>query len=163
VLETGLSNKNLQREDFQHISIKKKLIKVDIDLVQYGKVISDYYVRKSKVDVNFPGGLIKKVVEAFETQITPGGAFIIGDMAVNGREGFVTNGLPNGKSLFMDDYMTSGEVAKFKVEDYGLAKVILESYGFDVELVTVEDFIKNSGYEVPLSVKDHWMMTIRNS
>ncbi len=159
-LKTGFSSKNLKIEDFQHISIKKKLAMVDINKVQYGKTIADYYSHKSEIAINFPGGLIKKVVEAFETQIATGGAFIIGDMAVNSREGFVKNGLPNGKSLFMDGYMTSGKVAKFKVEDYGLAKIILESKKYDVELVTVEDFINNSGYEIPLAVKDHWIMTV---
>ena len=80
----------------------------------------------------------------------------------------------NTKKEFMADYLTSGKVAKFKVEDYGLAAFILKQNGFDVELVTVEDFISvacnsiiynavinNSGYEIPLKVRDHWIMIVK--
>ncbi|MBU0570264.1 hypothetical protein KKB40_05845, partial [Patescibacteria group bacterium] len=91
VLKTGFSSKNLELKDFLHISIKKKLMTVDIKKVSYGKIIAKYCSHKSKIAINFPGGLIKKAIDAFETQIAEGGAFIIGDMAVNSREGFVAN------------------------------------------------------------------------
>lgn len=160
-LENPSSIKSMQIDQFQYIYIKKKKAIVDINNLPYGGIISKYYAKKSKVSLNFPGGLIKKVIEAFEKQISPDGAFIIGDMAVNSKKGFTPKDSPNDKVIYMTDYLTSGKVAKFKVEDYGLAAIILKLKGFDVGLETVEDFIKNSGYEIPIKVRDHWIMTIR--
>lgn len=148
--------------DFQEIKIERKLEKVNLKNFEFGEHISEYYSHKNNVIVNFPGGLIKKVSEAFKTQIAPGGVFIIGDMAVNNRQGRIIKDSPNGDPVYMKDFKTSGKVAKFKVEDYGLAKIILETKGFNVELESVEDFIKNSGYEIPLEVKDHFVMVIYN-
>ena len=150
-LKNDSSNESMQIEQFQHIFIKKRQDKVDINKVPYGGLISNYYKNKHKVSLNFPGGLINVIQEIFEKQISKGGVFIVGDMAVN------------TKKELMDDYGTSGKVAKFKVEDYGLAAIILRQKGIDVELVTVEDFIKNSGYEVPLKVRDHWIMSVRKA
>lgn len=148
-LLNGSSMKSMKIEQFQYIFIKKRQDSVNINKVPYGEIISKYYKNESKVSLNFPGGIINYVQEAFERQISYGGIFIVGDMAVN------------TKKELMADYLTSGKVAKFKVEDYGLAAFILSQKGFDVELVTVEDFIKNSGYEVPLKVRDHWIMTVK--
>ncbi|MCH7641166.1 hypothetical protein IID22_03145 [Patescibacteria group bacterium] len=157
-----VDEKNTKKlSDFKKIRIKKRLSKIKIEDEKYGDVISKYYSHKSKVSINFPGGLIDKIKEAFEKQITKTGIFIIGDMAVDNRQGRISEDSPNGDPLFMKDYATSGKVAKFKVEDYGLAKIILESEGFNVELESVEDFIKNSGYEIPLEVKDHFLMVIK--
>lgn len=147
--------------DFQGVRIDKRLEKVNLINLDFGKYISKYYAHKTNVIINFPGGLIKKVVEAFEKQITKAGVFIIGDMAIDNPEGKILQDSPNGDPVYMKDYATSGKVAKFKVEDYGLAKIILESEGFSVELETVEDFIENAGYEIPLEVKDHFILSIR--
>lgn len=160
-LKIGYSPKALQTKDFQYICIEKGLDEVNIDVLQYGKVISKYYAHKSKVSLNFPGGLIKKLSEAFENQISSGGVFIIGDMAVNNPAGFIPKDSPNDKNIYMKDYATSGKAAKFKVEDYGIAQIILESVGFKVEVETVEDFIAKSGYEIPLRVKDHLIMIVK--
>lgn len=160
-LKKTSSIKSTQIDQFQHIKIERKVDTIDINKVPYGGKISKYYKNKSKIRLNFPGGLINKIIEAFERQLTPSGLFIIGDMAINSKKGFIPKDSPNDKFIYMTDYMTSGKVAKFKVEDYGLAALILKQKGFDVELETVEDFIKNSGYEIPLKVRDHWIMTIK--
>ncbi|MFV1917661.1 MAG: hypothetical protein ACC618_04250, partial [Patescibacteria group bacterium] len=148
--------------DFQKIKIERKLEKVNLKNFEFGEHISEYYSNKTNVILNFPGGLIEKTKEAFEKQITKDGVFIIGDMAVDNRQGRIIKDSPNGDPVYMKDFKTSGKVAKFKVEDYGLAKIILETKGFNVELESVEDFIKNSGYEIPLEVKDHFVMVIYN-
>lgn len=147
-------------DEYIRIKIEKKLNKVNLKEIKNGKIISDYYQHKENIKINYPGGLIDKVEEAFDRQISRGGIFIIGDMAVNSKSGFIPKESPKDKAFYMEDYHTSGKVAKFKVEDYGLAKKILEKERFSVRLETVEDFVKNSGYEIPLKVKDHWIMVI---
>ncbi len=144
-----------------HVKIEKKLIGLDMAKHVFGNLISEYYSHKKNIKINFPGGLISKVEEAFGKQIATNGIFIIGDMAVNNTDGLIPATTAGEDPIYMEDYATSGKVAKFKVEDYGLAKKILETLRYKVELETVEQFIKNSGYKIPLEVKDHWIMIVR--
>ena len=160
---TGSFTKKMSISDFQKIEIEKRLEEVDIGKFEYGEIIAKYYSNKKTISLNFPGGLINKVVEAFDKQIAPGGAFINGDMAVNDKKGFIQKDTPSGKDFYMEDYFTSGKAAKFKLEDYGLAREVLETKGFKVELETVEDFVKDSGYQIPLAVKDHWIMVVKKN
>jgi len=147
--------------DFENISIRKKLFPTDLSQVKYKKQIEEYYPA-GDIKINFPGGLLAKVDEAFEKMIAPGGVFITGDMAVNSKKGVIPKNNYMGE-VEMKDYMTSGKVAKFKVEDYGLAKKILEKKGYRVELVTVEEFIAKSGQEIPLRVVDHLVMVVKRT
>ena len=158
---TGIFTKKMSIPDFEKIKIEKRLEEVDVGKFEYGEIIAKYYANKKNIRLNFPGGLIGKIVEAFKKQISPGGVFINGDMAVNDKKGFIPRDTPSGKDYYMEDYFTSGKAAKFKLEDYGLAREVLESEGFKVELETVEDFVKNSGYQIPLVVKDHWIMIVK--
>jgi len=158
-----LKKKRLAIADFKDIIISKKLTEVSIDKEKFGKEIKKYYQHKKSVKINFPGGLIKKITESFDFQIADKGLFISGDMAVGTKAGKTGVDSPNGKRFAMRDFETSGKVAKFKIEDYGLAKIILEKRGFRVTLATVEDFVKRAGYEIPLSVKDHLIMKVQKS
>ena len=161
-LQKGYSLQLIKLKDFKYISIKKRLFKVNINDIKYGKTISEYYSLKSHVKINFPGGMINKIIEAFEKQIAKGGIFIIGDMAVNSKQGIIPPESRQDKAFYMDNYHTSGKVAKFKIEDYGLAKKILGSEGFKVNLDTVESYIHKVEYEIPLQVKDHLIMSVHH-
>jgi hypothetical protein len=158
--DSFLKKIQLNIKDFNNIKIHKKLVKVDITSEKYGNIIKNYYKHIRELQINFPGGLIKKVIEAFENQLQNKGVFVIGDMAVASKSGHTETTTNNEKPFYMEDYETSGKVAKFKIEDYGLAKLILEKKGFKVELDTVEDFIRNSGYEIPLHIRDHLIIVI---
>jgi len=50
---------------------------------------------------------------------------------------------------------------KIKIENYDLAKFVLENLGYKVELKTLEGFIKDSGVVTPVPITDHYVLSVR--
>ncbi len=105
----------------------------DISNEPYGEYISSEFEHHKAVKVNFPGGMIKRIREAFNNQISENGIFINGEVAV-----FEDSERDHALSA----YGTSGDIGKYKVEDYLLAKRILEEEAnLKVEIYSLNDFV----------------------
>lgn len=116
--------------------VEEMLVPVDITKVPYGREVASRYAGIETAGVNVPGGLIARVEEAFDRQLKPGGAFIIGDVALT------TEDVPQrAEGFYVPAFRVSGVVAKYKQEDYGLAAQVLRAKGFTVLLQRVGDFV----------------------
>ncbi len=104
----------------------------DIRSLAYGKEIAEYYSGLRWVQPNFPGGLIAKVLQAFERQLNPNGLFISLESAVPDKQTWRT------LETMSASYGTTGSVALYKDQDYGIAKFILERKGFQVQIIPVK-------------------------
>lgn len=155
-----MTREQLEEKDFEKIEIIKKLEKINLNNLKYGKIIEERYNHLDSVKVNFPGGLITKVQEAFKVLLKDSGIFISGDIAVDDKTGIIKSDNANYPDIIMDDYITVGKVAKAKIEDYGIAKVILEMEGFKVDLKNVMDFVEEMGEITPINVTDHQVMVV---
>lgn len=112
---------NAAPHDYDGIYVEEAHEPVDIETHPFGKYILEHDTRS----INFPGGLIKRVINAFEAQLTEGGIFVNGD--VNGH-GCITTP------------QVSGVAGWYKMEDYTIAKRILEDvYGLEVELLGLDE------------------------
>jgi hypothetical protein len=149
--------------EIERIIINKKNEFININSLPNGSEISKRYFGAVNIGVNYPGGLIQIVDEAFSSILKKGGTFIIGDIAVTDQEGYITSYNRNYPDIFMDDFRTVGKVAKCKIEDYGLAQSILEKQGFNVELKNIMDFVEEADQITPINVTDHFIMSIKNS
>jgi hypothetical protein len=135
-LQTGQVSADLTIDDFGSVMVEFVTEEVTIDQVPYGQHIKSEYEDVNSSKVNFPGGLIARVVEAFDRQLQPDGIFVIGDVGVINRQ--------KGKSPYTPHSSMSGLVARYKVENYDLAKKVLESeYGLEVEIQTLDVFVNN--------------------
>lgn len=115
--------------DLEGITLEKAHTPISLDNHPFARYIAE----SDNPTINFPGGLIKRVVNAFETQLNDTGTFINGDVAYFG----------NPKSHISGRPMTSGVAARYKIEDYTIAKKILErEYGLNVALYSLGNFIK---------------------
>lgn len=129
-----------------------------------GAYVLQRYDHLEAARVNLPGGLIARVVEAFDNQIQPDGAFIIGDNAINSADL-----QPESTRNPIGPFSGSGLVAKYKCEDYGLAQEILQSMGYQVELINARDlmdpFLTDAQRRSvnPGSYPDQWVMIVRRN
>jgi hypothetical protein len=122
---------NLMRpEDLNLLNLEIAYQAVDINKEPFGDLIADSVKGKNFKSVVFPGGLINTVKEAFEKQLKADGKFIIGDVAYQ-----------SDIYKMHDVYGKSGVHARFKIEDYSLAKKALQSLGFKVKLDGVKDYV----------------------
>lgn len=142
---------------YRRVAIERAVEEIDIQKVPYGKTIERRYGKQEQVAINVPGGLIQHVIESFNTRLKSDGVFLIGDVAVNNNCGFIKDQAPAA------DFSTAGDAAKYKSEDYGLAKQILEENGFQVELITVPDFVYRYAQKGQLhnDLPNHWIMIIK--
>ncbi len=140
------------------VEIEESLEEVDMTTRSFGQQILNRYGHLETAAINVPGGLIQRVIEAFDNQIAEGGAFIIGDTAVDDQRGYSANTNSPAKS-----YLKLPEGAIYRQDDYGLAKAILEDLGYDVEIQNaVQGPFKYIFSEmVQQTTKDELMMTIR--
>lgn len=97
--------------------------------------------------INYPGGLIAKVKEAFETCLLPTGTFISIDRT---------------STKFVPEYELSGP-ARFKTENYEMAKSGLEKHGFVVNLLSLNNFLGAAHQSVPLDLSDHSVLIVTKS
>jgi hypothetical protein len=97
-----------------------------------------YLDARADRSISFPGGLIKRVVEAFATQLRPDGIFVICDTAEFSLDS------PDGAPL---ERGKSGVAAQYKVDDYCVAQLILEEeFGLHARLL---DFRTLAKYYLP--------------
>jgi len=147
-LECVGDGKRLEKQFFKDLSVKIKKEKIDIFSLKHGDLIDKYYKNFSNASVNYPGGLIKTVEESFNNQLKKEGLFITADMAVIGNR--------NAKS-----FVSVNETIKIKVENYSLAKFVLEKLGFNVELKNLHEFIKEAGIKTPVKIYDHFVLVVK--
>lgn len=94
--------------------------------------------------MHYPGGLISKVKQTFTTALDQEGIFISIDRTSN---------------RFVPEYEMSGP-ARFKTENYELAKQALSGHGFKVDLLTLNQFLDIAGTHVPLDLSDHSVLIV---
>lgn len=135
------ANKPLSRataEDYDGIVIETMLEPVDLSAHPYAR-----YIESSGPIINFPGGLIKRVVNAFETQLSAGGAFISGDTG-----NFTSTDCYLGES----DKGVTGIAARYRPDDYQVAKRVLEEvFGLDVMIMSLQDLAE-------IFLQDEWQI-----
>lgn len=142
-------NNKFDRQFFKRINIKTEKVKINLSSLKHGALVDKYYENKKRVAVNFPGGLIKTVVDSYKTQLSPGGIFITADFAT----------VDNKKKT--KAFESVNETIKIKVENYALAQYILEKLGFHEEIKSVYEFIKEAGIITPVEIHDHFILSIK--
>lgn len=133
-LKTGTPFCGINLDDFLNgVFVEECNAIADLSKVPSGREIEkrfDKIDHKRNHEINFPGGLIKRVVNAFDNQLKREGVFVIADVAVG-------DDLP-----YQEDVLTSGYVARYRSKDFVLAKQILEEkYDFKVDLYHESDFL----------------------
>ncbi len=141
--------KKLDRQFFKNLRIKTKTTKINLSSVKYGAYIDEYYKNYKHVSVNYPGGLIKTVVNSYNNQLKKEGIFITADIAT----------ADNSKKT--KGFKSVNETIKIKVENYTLAKYILEKLGYSVELKNLHEFIKEAGIVTPVKIHDHFVLAVK--
>jgi|GEM_PF-2178520 len=113
-------------KDYDGIVVETAMEPIDLTEHPY----HEHIIASEQKTVLFPGGLIKRVVNAFQTQLHDKGIFISGD---TGNFGFHD---PKKYFIAGADACTSGVAARYRLDDYVLAKQILENvHGLDVALI----------------------------
>lgn len=139
-LRQGQPLPSAQAYEYDGIVVETAMEPVDISQHPYGK----YIVAHDQKRVNFPGGLIKRVANAFDAQLTDAGIFVSGDA---GYFGFV-----DGQGIPDSDCAISGVAARYRMDDYQLAKTILEeAYGLEVTLLSLPELAERylpDGWEI---------------
>ncbi len=115
--------------DYMGVFIEEARQKVNLDDHPYGDII-----RHTELSaVNVPGGMITRVVQAFRTQLSDDGIFVIGEAMMLGAIG-----VP--QPFYLNACELTGVAARYKIEDYLLGRDVLEQrYGLQVDLVTFEE------------------------
>lgn len=141
-------SRKLNKDFFRNIDIKKRMLQIDIFSLEYGDEINSFYKDLDSVAINFPGGLINKILQAFDNQLTEKGIFITADFA----------NVIKGKTTAF--YTLVNDVLRIKVEDYSIVEYILENLGYKVTLRNLHDFIADSGIETPVEIYDHAVLIV---
>lgn len=97
--------------------------------------------------IHYPGGLIAKVQEAFSTCLDRTGIFMSIDRT---------------STKFVPEYEMSGP-ARFKTENYELAKQALSGHGFRADVLNLNHFLELAGTRLPLDLSDHSVLIVTNS
>lgn len=114
--------------DYDGIAVELAQQPYTLDDHPYAEHISNY----GEKIINFPGGLIRRVVDAFNHQLTENGVFINGDV---GYFGGARISMPSRPGF-------TGVAGRYKEEDFVIAKKILEQeHGFRVNLHDIKDFV----------------------
>ncbi|MDQ3239690.1 MAG: hypothetical protein M3P33_04150 [bacterium] len=153
-LRQGHTQDPVYLSDFDDVAIETIAQKVDILNVPYGLYVNRLYGSYAEARTNIPGGIIKRVQEAFDKQMKPGGIFVIGEVA--------TYPIKQGEEIDLTivDYNTTGRVGKYKVEDFYLAEAILSDLGFKVEVLDMQKEAKKLGKEIDEDTEDTWLMLV---
>jgi len=141
--------KKLDRQFFKNLIIKTKTTKINLSSIEYGAHIDVYYKKHKHVSVNYPGGLIKTVVNTYKKQLKKKGTFITADIATA------------DDSKKVKDIISVNETVKVKNENYALGKYILEKLGFSVSLKNLHEFIKEAGIITPVKIYDHFVLVVK--
>ncbi len=136
ILNTGISTTRLPQDYFDALEITETRTQIDIASKPYGKQIKSYYQDFERAQCAFPGGMIQRVKEAFANQLATHGAIILGEVIIPDHTTMTT--LLN-RNL---GHQRSGKIARYKIEDYGLAAQILRAEGFNFRFIPIKDFVK---------------------
>lgn len=117
---------DLTPEDCVGVVFETALREVELPNDVHGIMIRESLSSRPEGFIWYPGHLIKTVMESFDTQIAPGGCFLIGDADRDGNPS-------------MEAVSFSGPAA-FKVVDFELAAKALELAGFRCTVSAVSDF-----------------------
>ena len=142
--------KKLNRQFFMSLRIKTRRTKINISFLKHGTHINEYYKNYKQVSVNYPGGLITTVVNSYHNQLKRQGLFITADIATV------------GKSKITEGFKSVNETIKIKIENYALAKYILEKLGYTVMLKNLHQFTKEAGIVTPVKIHDHFILAVKN-
>jgi hypothetical protein len=127
-MRAGEPLSDAEAKDYDGIFVERAKEPIDLNNHPY----REYIENRPGNSIMVPGGLIKRVVEAFDKQLNQNGVFVSADV---GNFGFA----PPGKTPSSPDAI-SGVAARYHCDDYVLAKQILEGeYGFEVRLLSLED------------------------
>jgi hypothetical protein len=138
--------KKLDRQFFMSLRIKTRRTKINISFLKHGAYINEYYKNYKHVSVNYPGGLIATVVNSYHNQLKKEGIFITADIATA------------AKNKITKGFESINETVKIKIENYALAKYILEKLGYYVVLKNLHEFIKEAGIVTPVKIHDHFVL-----
>jgi hypothetical protein len=141
--------KKLNQLFFKNLKIKTLRTKIDLPSIKYGSYIYKYYKDQKCLSVNFPGGLINTVLNCFNNNLNKEGIFITADIATAG----INKKAKGFKSV-------NGTI-KIKVENWKLAKYILEKLGFYVELKNLYEFIEKAKIITPVKIYDHFVLSVK--
>ncbi|MGK5094744.1 hypothetical protein WDW89_22390 [Deltaproteobacteria bacterium TL4] len=143
-LRAGKVSSKLYVRELATTFIEEVVEAIDIESQPYGSFIAKRATdgnQYNTVEFCFPGGLIKRVNDAFENQLTAKGVFIIGEVAT------FTPVHPVSKKLYDPTRavtMNTGPIGKYRKDDYIVAKEILEKqYHLKVDLFQLSEFVKN--------------------
>jgi hypothetical protein len=141
--------------DFDSVVIECIAQKIPVDALLFKDELLAVYGNYNEMRINVPATLVKRVEEAFESQLKDSGIFMIGEVAVYVVE--------DGKEIetTIADYNTTGKVGKYKVEDFWLAEYILKRKGFVVEVWDLGKLAKRYGKEVSEDTEDTWVMVVK--
>lgn len=141
--------KKLNQQFFKDLRIKTKKTRINLSSIEHGVYIDKYYKNYKQVDVNYPGGLIKTVVNSYNNQLKKKGIFITADIAIADN------------SQKTKGFKSVNGTIKIKVENYALAKYILEKLGYAVELRNLHEFIREAGIVTPVRIHDHFVFAVK--
>jgi len=113
-------------KDYDGTIVETAMEPVDLTTHPYGR-----YITSNGGMINFPGGLIARIVNAFETQLKHDGICISAD---------------TGNFRYADCYLTdtdrgvTGIGARYRADDYKVAKQVFEEvFGFEVTLMGLDE------------------------
>jgi len=141
--------KKLNKQYFKNLKIETRREKINIFSLSHGMHIDKYFKNHKNISVNYPGGLISTVINSYHNQLKKKGLFITADIATEDM----------GKKTKC--FKTVNETIKIKIENYALAKYILEKLGFYVRLKNLHDFIKEAGIAIPVKIYDHFVLAVQ--
>lgn len=117
--------------DIKKIPLHPVLERISLETIPYGNLIEELYQFYSDAWVHLPGGMITRTMEAFERSLKPSGTIIIGDVIVREDKDIQE----------VNQFERSGKIALFKIEDYRIAKHILEEQGFFVYFIELSELL----------------------
>jgi hypothetical protein len=130
-LRTGLALWRAAPADYEGIFVEEAWLPMATADVPYADFLYNYPAGRP---TNVPGGMIKRIAEAFEKQLRPNGVFVVGDITD-------TASIGEWGSLASD---VSGVAERYKVEDYMLAARILEkNYGLQAQFRSLKDVVSD--------------------
>jgi hypothetical protein len=128
-IRVGRPLENARVEDYKGIFVEHAVEQVDLSTHPFRSYLEQLANDSEGENILFPGGFIRTVLDAFATQLHDDGIFIVADTTQSNM----------GRHPQLPSY-ESGIAAQFKVDDYRLAKEILEKeYGFEVEFLMLNE------------------------
>ncbi len=151
-LRTGTAFPGMQLSDFGSVFVESGIEEVDMSMEANGSIIADELEDSSRIELSYPGGMIHHIQAAFQRQLKQDGIFIIGDTAA----------ISNGERFSTKQSYVSGVAARYKREDYLLAKRILDEFGFTADIYPLNDFVTGvlgEGWKSEATTNEHDLIT----